>query len=626
MPTGTLTASAQPAWRRIRAEALVSVLAVAVFLGWLGSLDLWGKREQRLSAEAIDTIDHQHWLVAEIQGRPRLEKPPLPRWIIAMLMALTGRRDEWMVRLPGAACALATVALIYALGRRMGGRPVGLASALVLCSLGFFVAEMRQAGNDGPLALLTTLALVAAWHILDEKQPNDRAGDAGKRRVDRAWSLVFYAALGLGFLTKGPIILMLVSVTIIPYLIVSRQLVRGLRCLADRWGLLLFAAMAASWPMAVLRQDPNAWRVWLVEMSEKTGVLQTLPHRRHSPLAEQWPGMMLPWSLIAIVAVALPFLSDSPTRRGARGEASAARPRDSSPIWFAWWWAVGNLGIFSLWVIAKPNYYIPCMPGMALLMGAAWVRLAQQARGRERGAWMARAILQVQWVLLFVAAAIAPVVTRSWLPRTLWPWSVAIATTLAAGVVASARLWRRGGDAISLAPVTAACALGFLIIYGIIAPVENARRGHRELAQTLHRLVPPEVRSLRFFNEIDEGLWFYLGGMDLLPVPGSQPRYSTAYDLIDAYRTRPVPSVTLEDLDARRQVQDTQALFEWLDHAHHSTPYLLIRSNLYDRLARELSGRVTPLFRESGLNRNELVLLHLDSRGPVATTLRAIRR
>src|SRR5205085_12666265 len=120
------------------------------------------------AAEAFATLDHTHWLVAGIPGRPRLEKPPLPRLAIAGLMVLTGRRDEWMVRLPGAICALGTVALVYGLGRRMGGRPVGLAAALVLCSLGFFVGEMRQASNDGPLAMFTTLALFAAWRLLDD--------------------------------------------------------------------------------------------------------------------------------------------------------------------------------------------------------------------------------------------------------------------------------------------------------------------------------------------------------------------------------------------------------------------------------------------------------------------------
>ena len=83
MPTDSLTADVRPAWRRGWPEILVGLLAAVIFLGCLGSVDVWGKREQRASAEAIDTVEHGHWLVAEIQGRPRLEKPPLPRWMIA---------------------------------------------------------------------------------------------------------------------------------------------------------------------------------------------------------------------------------------------------------------------------------------------------------------------------------------------------------------------------------------------------------------------------------------------------------------------------------------------------------------------------------------------------------------
>src|SRR6202521_3045943 len=102
MPTETLGAGVFAASRRWWPEALLAVLAGAVFLGCLGSVELWGKREQRASAEAIDTAGPNRWLVAQIQGRPRLEKPPLPRWSISVLMILTGRREEWVVRLPGA--------------------------------------------------------------------------------------------------------------------------------------------------------------------------------------------------------------------------------------------------------------------------------------------------------------------------------------------------------------------------------------------------------------------------------------------------------------------------------------------------------------------------------------------
>ncbi len=469
MPTDSLTAEIRPAWRRGWPEIVVGLLAAVIFLGCLGSVDVWGKREQRASAEALDTIEHHHWLVAEIQGRPRLEKPPLPRWATAVLLLVTGRRDEWIVRLPAAASALGTIALIYALGRRMGGRSLGLASALNLSSSGLFVGEMRQAGNDGLLAFCTTLALYAAWRALEIEEPaSDRA-----RHNGRTWRLLFFAALGLGFLSKGPIVLMLTSVAIIPYLIQTGRPGALVRRLLDVPGVLIFVAMAASWPAAVYRHDSNALAIWLMEISEKTGVLGTLLHRRYPPLARQWPSMMFPWSVVAMVSLILPFLPErSQGDDGLRGARRTGRP---SPIWFAWWWAVGNMGIFCLWSVAKASYYLPCMPGMALLAGAAWIRLARRARdtSSDRGGLAARVVLQTQWVLLFVAAVVGPIAARPSIPRTLWPWTLALAAALIAAVVSSARAWRRGADAMAMAPITAAWALGILVVYGLLAPARE---------------------------------------------------------------------------------------------------------------------------------------------------------
>ena len=51
-------------------------------------------------------------------------------------------------------------------------------------------------------------------------------------------------------------------------------------------------------------------------------------------------------------------------------------------------------------------------------------------------------------------------------------WSERIVT----GVAVSVHTWRRGADALTLAPVTAACAFGVLIAYGVIAPAENTQR------------------------------------------------------------------------------------------------------------------------------------------------------
>ena len=586
-------------------EVVVGLVAAIIFLGGLGAVDLWGKREQRASAEVLDTVDHHHWLVAEIQGRPRLEKPPLPRWIVATLIEITGRRDEVIVRLPSAGFAIGTVALVYLLGRRFGGRPLGLTSALILSTSGLFVGEMRQAGNDGPLTFFTLMAIHAAWHTLHDEARG------------RRWARQMALALGLGFLCKGPIVLMIAAATIFPYLIQIRRLRDGLRRLADIPALLLFLAIAASWPASVAFHDPNALNVWLTEMSEKTGLLGLLEHRQHGLLAGYWPLMTFPWPVVAMAGLALPFLPDVGSK-----DQGAGRPA----LWFAWWWATANMTILSLWSVAKPYYYLPCVPAMAILAGAAWLRLSRRAREVEsvRGRTIARLALQSQWVLLFVGAAIFPIAIRAALHSTAWTWSIVPSVALMVAVVASARAWRAGSDATSLTLIASALGLGVVVVYGVLAPVENPRRGHRDLAGTLQALAPSGDRTIYFYNQVDEGLWFYTRGMQLAPVPGTQPRYSSAYDLTAAYQDRRGVDETIERLDARRQEREKQALLRWLDDRRTPT-LVLIRAYLFDRYAGDLAARARPVFRESGLARNELVVLQTRDHSSIASAQTSAR-
>jgi 4-amino-4-deoxy-L-arabinose transferase-like glycosyltransferase len=613
MNSETLAASARLARWKWWPEVLIAVLACAVFLGFLGSVDLWGKREQRAAVEAIDTIDHRHWLVAEILGRPRLEKPPLPRWCIAALFWATGCRDEWMLRLPSAICGLATIALVRALGGRMAGESVGRASALVLCSTAFFVSEMRQAGNDAPLAFFTTLALYGAWRRLhDEEKP--------------AWSLVFHAALGLGVMTKGPVILQFVFIALIPYLALSGRLASGMRRLATGWGLCLFLLLTLLWPTLVLRDDPQALRVWLLEMAEKTGVSRILVHRPHELLAGQWPAIVLPWTPITAIAVVLPFFTGiKGSGCGRTTQSPRAKGTWTSPYWFPWWWAAGNLTVVSLWMVTKPSYYLPAMPATALLTGATWVHLARAARNRGGAGAVARAILQLQWVLLFVAAGVAPLVARHFIARSIWTVTLAIALALATSIALSAWAWRRGADLIALASISAACVFGIVTAYGYIAPTENARRGHRSLAQSLHQLVRPGTHNIMFFKEIDEGLAFYVKNLDLMPVPGTHPQYNTAYDLAAGFLAGS-RGLTLSDLVTLREAHEMKSLSDWLDHAEPNTRYLLIRKNLLDRYAALLAGRVSPLLSESGMKRNELVLLRVVGNPITAELKEPVRR
>jgi hypothetical protein len=115
-----------------------------------------------------------------------------------------------------------------------------------------------------------------------------------------------------------------------------------------------------------------------------------------------------------------------------------------------------------------------------------------------------------------------------------------------------------------------------------------------------------------FFHELDEGLWFYLRDRQLAPVPGSQPTYNEGIDLMQAAKeTRLIvdPAVRIR--------KEQELLIDWIREGGQASPYILIRNKDYAQFERALSGLVTTLMREEGLDRNELTLLRVN---PTAAT------
>ena len=385
---------------------------------------------------------------------------------------------------------------------------------------------------------------------------------ASPRSVSRIAPLVllFYTAMGLGFLCKGPIVLLLVGMTVVPYLATTGRLVTGARRLIDGRGLLLFASLALCWPVPVLLSDPNALGVWVTEIGQKTGLLR-IAHRERAVLGLGLPLLALPWPVLALAGAALPAV------RGRR----LRLPWKPATVWFPWWWSIGNLLVFSCWAVAKPNYFVPCLPGLALLIGMAWIRLSRVAREPRRSvaARVARCLMQLQWLLLIAVGIAAPMVGRMLLPTADPTWLVLTAAAAMGGIGLGWQAWRRGQDSLALVPVTASFAAGVLLGYGAIAPAGNPTRGHRQLARRLERILNDDVKILRFFHEIDEGLWFYLRGPRLTPVPGSQPRYSESYAKIEQLLAGERSGGELAELSAGLLDRERRRLVDWLDHRGH---------------------------------------------------------
>jgi hypothetical protein len=281
-------------------------------------------------------------------------------------------------------------------------------------------------------------------------------------------------------------------------------------------------------------------------------------------------------------------------------------------LWFAWCWAIVNLAMFCVWKVAKPNYFLPCLPAVAILCGHEWVRLARSAHEAGPAATRARRCLQAHWVVFFVAAMVAPVVVGQRWPAMLAP-ILGISAAVASGVVASAWIWRRGGASRALAPLVGALAVSIVIVYGVIGPAGNAAKSHRALAATLDRVLPADARTVMFYHELDEGLWFYLLDRELAPVPGSTPDYNDGFTLVEEYNNR-----TLVYDPAERMRLEKEFLVDWVAEKPHPSPYLLLKTKKYDAYAADLSRLTTVVYREGRMNRNEITLLKINPPAAVA--------
>lgn len=332
---------------------LVEVPAVEV-------VKVHGRTETR-AREDGSTWRVNPWLIPVINGQVRLQKPPLPYWTVAVLFRLFGTVDqisEGLARLPCAVMGVACTMVMYDLGRRLQGRLAGWCAALVWISSYFVPDEFRKVMADPYLAMFT-LMTVWAWV---------RSTLGGKRI---RWLWVFYVALGLGGLAKGPVIVLHVGIALVAFWLTHRRKVSG-PWWAHAVGVILIAAITAPWLIAVLGRIENAWQIFRYEsvgefadnVEKARGWFYYFP---------QLLQISLPWTPVLIVGIVLAL-----RRRG----------RDARGMFPLIWYAATVL-VFSFSNVKKNAYLLPMMPAQTLLISHGLMFLLAWGR-RERAQWARR--------------------------------------------------------------------------------------------------------------------------------------------------------------------------------------------------------------------------------------------
>jgi 4-amino-4-deoxy-L-arabinose transferase-like glycosyltransferase len=221
-----------PAFKTHAAFLLLLVLAAMMFLTNIGSYAQFLRAETHFSLGARMMVETHEYLLPHAPHELPLNKTPLQYWLIGIAYKIFGF-NHGAGRIPSALSGLGVLIIVYILGLRFHGKIVALTASAMLATTYLFWSFARLSMPDLLLTLCITITL-ACWIFVLMDQT----------RRPRILVLIGYGAMGLGFLVKGPVAIVLSVLPICMEIIVSRDLtiIRKLRPLSGTMAFLLVAA------------------------------------------------------------------------------------------------------------------------------------------------------------------------------------------------------------------------------------------------------------------------------------------------------------------------------------------------------------------------------------------------
>ncbi|MCW5556272.1 MAG: glycosyltransferase family 39 protein [Verrucomicrobiae bacterium] len=378
-------------FRHTLALLFLGMLALNLAGSW--TLPLLDRDEPRFAEAAREMSERGDFVVPRFNGDYRFDKPPLIYWCQVACYAVFGETD-WAARLPSALAGAVTVVLIALWGGRMAGESAGLWAAVMYGTCLQAMIHSKLSLADPLMILWVTAAYWAGWEIL-------RPGVHPAR--ERAW-LLFFVALGFGFLAKGPVAWLPLATWIAGWRR-RREWLAGAAWKLPA-GLLLMLGMVAAWGVPAWSRTEGAFlRVGLGRHVVERSLVAMEGHG-----GEHWFTYLLtlplyfgtvflsfaPWS------IRLPWLV-GPWRRN-RLDADQHYLRHGVLVIFV---------VFTLVRTKLPHYTLPAFPLLALWLATEWNKVGGPGRVWHRTAWGA-AVLN-----LTLGLVVAPLLRPWFLTRSL---------------------------------------------------------------------------------------------------------------------------------------------------------------------------------------------------------------
>lgn len=466
------------AWRVL----ILIALCLVVFFFRLGTRPLWDIDEGMHAVTSQEMVLSGDWITPTFNGQPFFDKPVLFNWLVAACFLIFGF-TEFAARLPAAVLGSGCVLVTYLLGRKMAGARVGFLGALMLATAVEFIILARTVVHDISLVFFVTLALYLFYKGYRDRQP-------AKKPL-----LLFYAALGLAVLSKGPVGLALPAMVIGLYLWLRKDL-RFIGQMRPGWGVVIFLAIAAPWYIVISLKNPAYAGYFFI--TQNLGSFLSAEARHPEPFYYYLPvffGGFFPWSCFLPVA----FIYTLRRRFSNAGDGPALLA-----IWF------GTVFVFFSLASSKlPTYILPLFPAAALLVALLANELFTAPAPSVRRA-MGYCFLPV--VVLFAGALVYlwryPPVQLEYASGVQLSEINLLAVWLTGWILAAFLFLVRKKNSAFIGSLVTMVVSALLIFITLIVGDINAYRSTRELAREYDRLAPPGEKIV-FYRRIKDSALFY---------------------------------------------------------------------------------------------------------------------
>ena len=237
--------------KRINPYLLIFFIAAIMFTHSLGNVSLFDWDEINFAESAREMIETGNYMRVQINYEPFWEKPPLFFWMQVTSMQLFGV-NEWAARLPNALCGIATLLVLFAIGKRLQNER--FAYWWVLLYAGTFLPHLYfKSGIIDPWFNL--FIFLGIYFLSRYLQPLVSTDKQEKKHL-------YFSALftGLSVLTKGPVGLLVVVLTYVLFFFLAKRRLRLTFADIIKWGIGVVLVAMIWFGLEILQ---HGW--WFVE-------------------------------------------------------------------------------------------------------------------------------------------------------------------------------------------------------------------------------------------------------------------------------------------------------------------------------------------------------------------------